>query len=102
MAAALRNDLAPERFVCVFLPHPEMLCLHREEEWREWGGLYWETSSCKYCGVVLCTLIGETEDFVLNPFGDRANEWNSVLSLIVQVSSPSEKLEKWEHNRCSF
>ena len=42
-------------FCFMFSPNPEMLSLHREEEWREWGGLYWETSSCKYCGAVLCT-----------------------------------------------
>ena len=42
-------------FCFVFSPNPEMLSLHREEERREQGGLYWETSSCRYCGAVLCT-----------------------------------------------
>ena len=30
MGAALRNDLAPERFESVFSPNPEALSLHRE------------------------------------------------------------------------
>ena len=30
-----------------------MLSLHREEEGRKQSGLYWGTSSCRYCGVVL-------------------------------------------------
>ena len=60
MGAALQNDLVPERFflfVCLFVfsSDPEMLSLHREEEQREQGGLYWEASSCGYCCVVLCT-----------------------------------------------
>ena len=42
-------------FLFIFSQDPEMLSLHREEEWREWGGLYGETSSCRYCGAVLCT-----------------------------------------------
>ena len=40
--------------VCV-PPKPEMVSLHREEEQREQGGLYGETSSCRYCGAILCT-----------------------------------------------
>ena len=55
MGAVWGNDLAPERFSFVFLPNPEMLSLHREEEQKERDGLYGETSSCKYCGAVLCT-----------------------------------------------
>ena len=35
----------------LFSPVPEMLSLHREEEQREQGALYWETSSCRYCGA---------------------------------------------------
>ena len=53
--ASLRNDLAPERFLFVFSPNPGMLSLHKEEERREQGGLYWESSSSRYCGMVLCT-----------------------------------------------
>ena len=53
--AAPPNDFAPEHFLFVFSPNPEMLSLHREEEQREQGGLYWEASSCGYCCVVLCT-----------------------------------------------
>ena len=55
VGAALRNDFAPERFLFEFSPNPGMLSLHREEERREQGGLYGETSSCRYCGAVLCT-----------------------------------------------
>ena len=35
VGAALQNDLAPERFLFVFSPNPEMLSLHREEEQRQ-------------------------------------------------------------------
>ena len=35
-----QNDIAPERFLFVFSLNPEMLSLHREEEWKEQGGLY--------------------------------------------------------------
>ena len=55
MGAALPNDFAPECFLSVFLPNQEMLSLHREQEQREQGGLYWETGSCGYCGAVLYT-----------------------------------------------
>ena len=39
----------------VFSPNREMLSLHREEEQREWGGLYGETTFCRYCDAALCT-----------------------------------------------
>ena len=55
VGAALWNDLAPERFSFVSLPNPETLSLHREEEQREQGGLYWETNFCRYCSMVLNT-----------------------------------------------
>ena len=49
-----RMTLLLNFFLFVFLPNPEMLSLHEEEEQREQGVLYGETSSCRYCGVVLC------------------------------------------------
>ena len=42
-------------FLLVFLPNPKMLSLHREEERREQGGLYWETSSCRHCVSAVCS-----------------------------------------------
>ena len=72
VGTALRNDLAPEKFLFVFSPNPEMLSLHREEERRERGGLYGETSSCTCCRVVFCTnSYVRQEDFELKPFWDR-------------------------------
>ena len=50
---ALRNGLASECFLFVFLLNPETLSLHKEEEWREQDG-FGETSSCICCGAVLC------------------------------------------------
>ena len=55
VGVALQKDLASEHFLLAFLPNPEMLSLHREQIWREQDGLYWETSSCRRCGGVLCT-----------------------------------------------
>ena len=43
MSAALWNDLALEHFLFVFLPNLETFSLHRKEEQRQKGGLYWET-----------------------------------------------------------
>ena len=54
VGAALRNDLAPECFLFGFSPNPEMASLHWKEERDERGGVYGETSFCRYCGVVLC------------------------------------------------
>ena len=53
VGAALRNDLALECFLFGFSPNPETASLHWEEEQRERGGLYGETSFCRYRGVVL-------------------------------------------------
>ena len=55
VGAALRNDLAPERvFVCVLAKARDAQSAQQEEQ-REQGRLYWETSSYRYCGAVLCT-----------------------------------------------
>ena len=40
VGAALRNDLAPERFLLVFSPDLVLLSLLREKERREQGVLY--------------------------------------------------------------
>ena len=48
VGTALQNDCAPECFLFVFSPNPKMHRLHWEEEWREQGGLYGETSFCRY------------------------------------------------------
>ena len=55
VGAKLWSDPAPEHFFVCVPPKPEMVSLHREEEQREQGGLYGETSSCMYCGAILCT-----------------------------------------------
>ena len=55
VGATLRSDFAPKYFSFVFSPSPETLSLHREEGRRERDVLCWQTSSCRFCGVVLCT-----------------------------------------------
>ena len=55
VGAGLRNDLAPECILFGFSPNPEVASLHCEEERRERGVLYAETSFCRYRGVVSCT-----------------------------------------------
>ena len=54
----------------VFPPSPELISLHRKKERREWGGLYGETSSCRFCGSFMNALVPEAEDFVVDPLGD--------------------------------
>ena len=74
VGAALRNDLSPECFLFVFSPKREMLRLHiatrkrsRENRVGCNGKLVPVDSGCDF----MHTLIGETEDSVLNPFGGR-------------------------------
>lgn len=55
VGTALQNDLVPEGFLFGFSLNPEMVSQHWEEEQREQGGLYVETSTCRYCGTIPCT-----------------------------------------------
>ena len=55
VGAALRNDLAPECFVCVAESRDDQSELGRGAESTRWIINYGQTRSCIYCGAYSCT-----------------------------------------------
>ena len=76
--AALRNDHAPECFLFVFSANPNMLSMHWAEKQRGPDGLYRETSSCRYCGTVLC-MHGHVRKGILEDLSSTSHMSQNVI-----------------------